>query len=435
MGILRWLIAAAVLVAICAASLPAREVVEKYDDGKPHLRYQVDAKDRKNGPYEELFPDGKPKVKGTYLADKKNGTWTLYAASGKPQEVATWRNGMLDGPYQWNFDSGKPQERATYRQNDFVGPILVYDERGHVVRTVSYPRPLDAVLKAWRALSPAKREKPVFVEEPHVGAPYVAGRVAPADLEAALKYTMLYRFCCGLQWQNTTLDPVMCDKDQHAAVLLAKIQHLTHTPEKPDDMDDAFFKLAYAGCHESNLHQGQGSIFDAIDGFMDDSDAGNVEKLGHRQWVMSPSLPRVGFGYCDGWCPMHVLSGGGAPGFNFVAYPGEGYFPRSMVHDGAAWSVHLSRDKVRTGGTSALAVQVTKLDEHFATVDTTAGEIVSVQDNPGAGWTMIVFRHKLKSVEAARYQVQVAGVRTQTGQSVPVSYLVDLREMPPREPQ
>jgi hypothetical protein len=170
-------------------------------------------------------------------------------------------------------------------------------------------------------------------------------------------------------------------------------------------------------------------VFDAIDGFMDDSDAGNVEKLGHRQWVMSPSLPKVGFGYCDGWCPMHVLSGRGATGFNFVAYPGEGYFPRSLVHDGAAWSVHLNRDKVRAGATSTLAVQVTKLDEHFATV-----EIVSVQENPGAGWTMIVFRHKLKSLEVARYHVQLAGVRTQTGQPVPVSYLVDVREMPAREP-
>lgn len=420
----------ATLLGIPAFSASAKEVVEKFEDGKPHIRYQVDAKDHRNGTYEELTPEGKPKVRGNYLSDKKNGAWTTYADSGKPLEQATYRNNQLEGPYRYNFLSGHTQMAATYHQDDFAGPITAFDDKGHVLRSVSYPRRLDVVMRGWNTLYPKVREPVKFAEEPRAEAPYQAGRIPAETLQAALKYTMLYRFLSGLPFERMSIDPVFVDRAQHGAVVLAKIGSLTHMPAQPADMDKAFFTLAYAGCSQSNIYQGSSSLFDAVDAFMDDSDDSNIKIIGHRQWLLSPGLQRTGFGCCGNFVAQHVLSGGAGPGFTFCAYPGVGYYPLKLLHGGAAWSVHFARDKVKMGTADTLAVRITPLDEHFAGSDPITAEIATTIDGGMGDWRVIAFRPKLKSLEPGRYYVEIAGLRTPGGAPVPFSYLVDLRDIP-----
>lgn len=421
------------IVGFCLV-LPAfgKDVEEKFDDGSPHIRYRTDAKDRKIGDYQEFFPGGKVKVRGTYTADKKNGAWSTFSEDGKPLEVAHYRNGLLDGPYQWNFPSGHQQLKTTYHSDDFAGPITTYDEKGHTLLRLSYPRPYDMVLKAWQTLAPKERGHPKYLDEPHIEAPYKAGRIASESLDAGLKYVMLYRALSGLPFQNLTIDPQLCDLAQHGAVVLAKLGHLTHTPERPADMDEAFFKLAYSGCNQSNIYQGQASIFDAVDGFMDDSDASNIQKIGHRQWVLAPGLQRTGFGTAAGFTAMHVLSAAyaGATNFTFFAYPGEGYYPRALLHSSAAWSVHLNSTKAKVPSAAEVTIKVLPLDEHFVAGEPATATIVSVIPNDSSNWNVIVFQPQLKSFDAGRYLVEITGLRTPTGVAVPFSYLVDLKEMP-----
>jgi hypothetical protein len=425
---IRALFLVAIFLATPLASY-ATDVVESYPDGKPHFRYQVDAKKQKNGTFEELAPDGKVKVRGNYLANKMNGTWTVSNDAGTPVEQLTYRNDQLEGPYRRDFEPGKVQVRGAFHQDDWAGPISVYDEKGHLVRAVAYPRRLDAIQAAWKSLYPMTRSKVDFVDEPKPSAPYEVGRISMNCLQAGLKYTQLYRFLSGVPFEKMTLDPVMVDRAQHGAVILKRLGSLTHEPEQPKDMDDAFFKLAYAGCSQSNIFQGSASLFDAVDGFMDDSDEANVQAIGHRQWLLSPGLQKTGFGCCGPFVVQHVLSGGGARGFTFCAYPAPGYYPIKMIHKNAAWSVHFGRDKVKIGGADSIAIHVTPLDEHFASSDAKDAEVVSVINGGVARWNVIVFRPKIDSLEPGKYYVEIAGLRTPTGAAMPFSYMVDLREM------
>jgi hypothetical protein len=408
----------------------AIEVVENYDDGKPHFKYQVDAKKQKNGTFEELTPDGKPKVRGGYLANKMTGAWTVYADTGKPIEQVTYRNDQLEGPYRRDFPNGQPQMRATFHQNDYSGPITAYDEKGHVLVTASYPRRFDMILQGWKALYPKSRVNVKYLEEPSAQSPYKVGRVPVETLQAGLKYTMLYRFLSGVPFERMSIDPALVDKAQHGAVILAKIGSLTHTPAQPADMDKAFFTQAYAGCNQSNIYEGSGNLFAAVDGFMDDSDASNIKAIGHRQWLLSPGLQRTGFGCCGKFVVQHVLTGGAAPGFTFCAYPGAGYYPIKMLHRNAAWSVHFGADKVKIGTADSLSIRITPLDEHFAGSEPATAEIVSVIEGGNAKWRVIVFHPQLKSIEPGKYFVEIAGMRTPSGAPAPFSYLVDLKDMP-----
>ena len=89
------------------------EKVEKYPDGAVHVRYHVDAQGRKDGPFEEFHPNGKPAVKGAYAADVKTGPWTTYTPEGKLTESASYFNGLMEGSYAWNAPAGKASVRGT----------------------------------------------------------------------------------------------------------------------------------------------------------------------------------------------------------------------------------------------------------------------------------------------------------------------------------
>jgi len=418
------------LVTLLVSHAIAKDIVLNYPDGTPHFRYQVDARSQKYGSFEEFTPKGKLKVRGNYSADKKTAAWIVYGDNGKSQELLTYRNDQLEGPYRFNFPSGLPQLVTTYHEDDFAGPITVNDEKGHVLRTISYPRRYDAVEQAWDMYYPKTRGPVKFTDQPKTMAPYESGRIAMEDQQAALKYLMLYRFLSGLPFEKMTIVPTLIDRAQDGAVLLAKLGTLTQEPEQPHDMDDAFFKMAYAGCNESNQFKGRQNIFDAIDSFMDDSDDANVKDIIHRIGVLNPALERTGFGCCADIITQIVANGRG-PAFTFYAYPGPGYYPRKLLQKDAAWSVHFAGNKVRLASADALSVHITPLDDHFAGSETVTAEIVGIHD--GATTRVIIFRTKLKNLSGARYYVEISGLRSPSGATIPFSYLVDLQDMPEME--
>lgn len=408
------------------------EVVERDDGGNLRARYRTDNKGVRNGAYEEFHPDGKPRVRGTYTAGQKSGAWTTLDELGKPVETANYRKGALEGPFAANVAGSKAGYKATYRQGQLAGPVTVLDDKGRVVHTVKYPRPLAEVRGAWDKLYPKEVKPPKYTADPVLEPPYKAGTIAPESLEEALKVVKLYRYLSGVPFQNLSLDPSANEKAQHGAVLLTKIGSLTHTPSKPGDMDEAFFKLGHAGCNQSNLHQGQDSLISGIRGFMDDSDEGNVKVLGHRQWVLKPGLAKTGFGSAKGFTAMHVVDGSrDVPNFDYIAFPGEGFYPLQLVEKHYAWSVHFHAAKVQVPAAEAMKITVTRLDGHYQPGKQSEAGIVSVVAAADKGWNMIVFRPKIEAVEAGRFWVEITGLKVGRGAAPPLGYIVELLDMTP----
>ena len=294
----------------------------------------------------------------------------------------------------------------------------------------------------WGMLYPKEYKDPKFAVGPGLTAPYKAGALAPETIEEALKVTKLYRYLSGLSWQTLSVNAADCAKAQHGAVILQKIGSLTHEPIKPEDMDEGFFKLAFAGCHESNLHQGQGNVVDGIRGFMDDSDQSNIDRVGHRRWVLYPPLKQVGFGYANGFVSMHVIekmvlkkADMPAP-FNPAVFPGEGYYPRQLIGAHYAWSAHFCLARVALPDVGSVAVKVWKLDEHFGPVEEVQTKVINVAQDGAQVEATLIFQPEFKAegrmslAEAGRYWVRIDGLRTVKGAAMPFEYIVDLIDLP-----
>ncbi|HZL38442.1 MAG TPA: hypothetical protein VFC78_24220 [Tepidisphaeraceae bacterium] len=429
------------VIAIAAhafSSRPVRagDVKETFDDGTVKIHYHTDTKNRKTGTYEEFNPNGKISIRGQYLAGKKNGQWSIFGDKGKLTESISYSNGLRSGPYLWNFPSGKPGLRAVYSRGQLAGPLMVLDEKGTVTRRISYPRSRAQVEKAFLTLYPQEPAETKFTTEPHVEAPYKAGVLSDRTLAQAIKVTQLYRYLSGLPWQDLKIDPGLCDTSAHGAVILAKLGKLTHTPEKPADMDEAFYKRAYLGCSKDNLNMGSPSPGDAVRGFMDDSDDSNVTRIGHRQWVLSPGLQHVGFGSADKYVSMYVFDGTRPVklDYNFFAFPGEGFYPAKLVEAHYAWSLHVNNTRAKVGTANSVSITIQKLDVHYQPDgDAAPASVVSVNREFSAsfGWTVIVFKPGLTDAQPARYWVEVSGIKSASGARAPFGYIVDLIDIQP----
>src|SRR5262249_14624436 len=91
----------------------------------------------------------------------------------------------------------------------------------------------------------------------------------------------------------------------------------------------------------------------AIDLYISDP---GVTNLGHRRWVLFPSLSEIGSGDTDFSNALWVIGGFGTrPPFSFTAYPGNGYIPSPLVFP--VWSFSVS-----AANFSSAAVTVSSAD-------------------------------------------------------------------------
>jgi hypothetical protein len=197
-------------------------------------------------------------------------------------------------------------------------------------------------------------------------------------------------------------------------------------------MDEVFFKMAYAGCHESNLHLSpKNNLFDAIHGFMDDSGGNNISTVGHRCWVLFPGLKRVGFGCAERMSAMHVIDQSNPLGnFYFVGYPGEGYYPLKLIESHTVWSAHFNSSRVRIQDGESVKATLTRLDQHFQAVKDIKAQVVSAYSSRATGCEVVIFKPDLKVLELGKYWVELTGLKTPKGVTLHVGYLVDFVATP-----
>lgn len=282
----------------------------------------------------------------------------------------------------------------------------------------------------------------IFDVTPSTSAPYTIGKVQSGALKTATNHLNFVRRLAGLP--SVTLDTSLCENAQHGAVILAALGGLSHTPARPDGMDDSFYQQAYAATSSSNLYAGV-SLAYAPFGFMDDSDSFNIDRVGHRRWQLNPKLGKVGFGYAVSNSSIYGRfvdekvfdnSGTGCD-YNFISWPSSGNFPSDLrgFSTYTAWSITLNPEKYQTQYQQLDNVVVTLTRQSDNKCWTFSNATKNTSDNASffnvdyGGYGVsncIIFRPNM-DVEHFEgvYTVQVSGIKDKNGRNADFSYQVD----------
>ncbi|WP_354520587.1 CAP domain-containing protein [Paenibacillus sp. OAE614] len=176
------------------------------------------------------------------------------------------------------------------------------------------------VIEKWNQwMKPALPQEDPFIEKPTSQFPYQVGKLQESYLQEGVDSANFYRFIAGLP-SDLTLDDELNNKAQFGAILLAATGKLNHYPSQPADMPEETYKRGKDSTSSSNLFEtfnsNENILRKSVRAYMDDSDLSNIDRLGHRRWILNPGLQKIGFGLAfrvekDGeksfFSPMQVL--------------------------------------------------------------------------------------------------------------------------------
>ncbi|MCI0457284.1 MAG: CAP domain-containing protein [Gemmataceae bacterium] len=399
---------------------PARgEVIEqKFPSGKTRLKYVVDAEGRKDGSYEQFYPDGKPKLQARYQADKLDGPYASFHDNGKPHIAAAYQEGKLDGTYTELSAEGQKVATAELRAGKPHGVLTRYEDGKPILvqrfeaGVPVFGRTLEQLRADLAAINKAGEPK--------------ADRMA-AERDAALRRLKSYRYLAGAPHASLVLDDELNKYCDAAARICHKIGDLDHEPKNPG-LNEADYQTALKGTRSSNLCMGQPSLERAVDSWMDDSDPANRAHMGHRRWCLNPTMGKVGFGRAGPYSAMWVfdMSQRNVPDYDLVAYPARGHMPVEYFGPKLAWSVSFNPAKYRLPK-EGIAVRVFELDNLLAKAGPPLKLIFSAVDHEGAGIrNCLAFQpEKVSVIPGQRYLVEIDGLQDAQGQKRDtVRYLV-----------
>ena len=178
---------------------------------------------------------------------------------------------------------------------------------------------------------PFKDDSVTYQKEPNVKAPYRAGRLSDDTLTTALNFVNFFRFTAGLD-ADVTLNEEYISKAQAGTLVNEVNGVMNHYPEKPADMDESLYELGYAGASSSCLGGGFADLIGSIFiGWMSDSDSTNIEHVGHRRFILNPSMKETGFGVTGAETAMYAHDSGRESGPKIIVWPAQNmpveYFP------------------------------------------------------------------------------------------------------------
>lgn len=371
-------------LAVCACgSAAAEERTENYPSGKVKCKYGVNAAGEKDGSYVEYAEDGEVRVRASYRKDKLNGSYSETSADGA-EKKCNYKDGQLHGKY--TVRQGKEDLADNVWNNGAIKTVF---------GETAFPRApadLKATLKVIAGAEPAADEH-----------------------EAALRALKAYRYVCGVPWKDVALDAELNRLAEAAAKLCDKVGRLDHTPPNPG-MPEAEYQYGYKGTSSSNLFtsSGGGAMMEkSVHAYMNDSDPGNIDRVGHRRWCINPAMLKVGFGSAGNFSAMTAHDTGRKNAVvPTVAYPAPGCMPANLFGAGYAWSVSLDQKGFAPLTASAVKVKVYALSPEYVRDAEPLSLDNFMVETKGYGTPFcIIFLPKGADVSAGRYWVEIYGVR------------------------
>ena len=206
-------------------------------------------------------------------------------------------------------------------------------------------------IRAFVSAHPAETSSSTTYRRSPTVDPYVPGLISEESTQNAINMLNQIRYIAGLN-ADVINDPSKEEMLAAAAMANGLNGNLSHYPERPsvwsDSIYDDLYDLACAGAGSSNLSAGRVNLAaNILMGYMYDSTISNIDRVGHRRWILNPSMGKTAFGYCyfsnsmyGAYSGMYAFDRSGSGRQAPVAWPAQqtpvSYFYNSSSY---AWSV------------------------------------------------------------------------------------------------
>lgn len=272
-----------------------------------------------------------------------------------------------------------------------------------------------------------------YDQEPVVTAPYGLGQLSDETVTQATAMLNFYRYVAGLD-AIVIPDEEYSQLSQAGALLMAATKDMSHGGQaQPEGMSNDLYDLGIAGTSQSNIAMGYDNLQSAIAAWVDDSGESNIASVGHRRWILNPTMAYTGFGA--------VSSTGSANGFMYydmyafdksnteatqtmAAWPAQNT-PVELTAADTPWSLSLdsvvSSDTVRVQVTSVSTGKTWNFSPEAAD-----GAFYVTNGYYGSLPGCIIFQPEGIDISAGQsYDVTVTGIDTPVQYRVNFFYITD----------
>ncbi|WP_066831546.1 MBG domain-containing protein [Collinsella ihumii] len=186
--------------------------------------------------------------------------------------------------------------------------------------------------------------------------PYAAGSLSNETLNDALKVLNFVRYIAGVP-SNVTLNSDYNEWAQAASLVSRLNNKLSHDPSQPAGLPNDLYDLGHTGASSSNLGSGYANPASSIvNGYLRDEDASNIDRVGHRRWVLNPPMGQVGFGYVGSYTAMYAFDRTGSSSCTNVAWPAQN-MPVELFQSDDPWSLNVGSEVSESSTTVTLTRQ------------------------------------------------------------------------------
>ncbi len=243
-------------------------------------------------------------------------------------------------------------------------------------------------IRAFMVKHPASLQQEVtYRVQPSLQEPYSAGVLSNETLQSALNMVNQIRYIAGLD-ANVTLNSEYSELCSAGTLLNSLNRTLSHFPSRPaalaDSKYDNLYAMGYEGCSSSNLGMGYSNINTSIiDGYMADDDSSNIDRVGHRRWILNPRMGSIGFGATGRWYALYAFDRTAPGGQTYVAWPAQ-VMPIQYFKSYYPWSVSTGH---YVDGEAVTVTMTRRSDNKKWTFSADSAEGAFYVDNGGYGQT------------------------------------------------
>ncbi len=228
-----------------------------------------------------------------------------------------------------------------------------------------------------------------FQENPVTEAPFGLGKLSNETLDSAVKMLNQIRYIAGIPY-DVALDDSYNEKAQAASLVNYVNGKMTHYPTKPEGMADEMFALGESGAGSSNIAWGSSASWKLnrfiVMSWMEDGDSSNIDSVGHRRWLLNPSMKKTGFGLVNGvngtYSAVYAFDRSGQAEHYGVMWPAQN-MPTDYFKKEFPWSVSMGTEV----DASAVAVTLTRASDgkrwNFSSTSSADGPFYVNNDNYG----------------------------------------------------